>query len=274
MRSWTREHPLQVQPPTSPPSRFLPGTRPRLIAHRGFALDGAENTLRAFADALAVGATMLETDTRATADGIALAVHDATAQRVAGDARPISQLRSADLPAIRVAGAEPLARLEDVLGTFTHVPINIDVKDAGAIGPAADAVARTGAADRVCITSFDDRVGRRAARAIVRATGVAPVRSPSRRAIAALLAAAAMGAPTALTDRLLRPYGAVQVPPQFRGVPVITPALVACAHRAGCEVHAWTIDAPAQMRDLLITGVDGIVTNRVDLLHEVLRGAV
>ncbi|NMA77820.1 MAG: glycerophosphodiester phosphodiesterase, partial [Actinomycetales bacterium] len=75
-----------------PRSRFLPGPRPRRIAHRGFALDGAENTMRAFEDALAAGADMLETDTRATRDGLALAVHDEDLLRVAGDERRIDEI--------------------------------------------------------------------------------------------------------------------------------------------------------------------------------------
>src|SRR5699024_7288683 len=67
---------------SSPASRFLPGPRPRRIAHRGLALDAAENTLTAFQAAVDAGADMLETDTRATADGLALAVHDEDLQRI------------------------------------------------------------------------------------------------------------------------------------------------------------------------------------------------
>lgn len=277
MRSWTstssesgRSAPL---PPGAPASRFLPGARPRLIAHRGLAPDGAENTLRAFHDAVAAGATMLETDTRATSDGIALAVHDATLERVCGDRRHVDTLRVTDLPGIRVAGTEPLALLEDVLGSFPDVPVNIDVKDRRAIVPAVSAIARTRSARRVCLTSFDDAVARRAVAGVRATTGVTPVRSPSRRALAAFLAGTALELPQRALTRILAPYGALQVPPRHRGVPVITPRTVAAAHRAGCEVHAWTIDEVGEMRALLAMGVDGMITNRVDVLAELLESA-
>jgi glycerophosphoryl diester phosphodiesterase len=262
MSSWTTD--------AAEHGRFLPGPRPRRIAHRGLALDGAENTLRAFSDALGAGADMLETDTRATADGIALAVHDPDLRRIAGDPRSIEALHERDLEGIRVAGAEPLARLEDVLGSFTTVPVNIDVKDEAAIAPAVAAIARTGAADRVCVTSFRGAVASRAVREVRAATGVAPTRSPSREVIAGFLLARALELPDPALGALLRPYGALQVPVSQSVLRIVTPANVAAAHRAGCEVQVWTIDETARMRDLLAIGVDGIITNRVDRLSALL----
>lgn len=281
MRSWNRRSTDSTRrerdAPLVPPSRFLPGPRPRRIAHRGLALDGAENTMRAFSDALAAGADMLETDTRATADGLALAFHDDDLLRVSGDPRRIGDLTDAQARAVRLAGDEPLATLEDVLGSFRDVPVNIDVKDAAAIEPAARAIARTASADRICLAGFDDTVAAQAVRRVREETGITPVRSPSRRAIALFLSLVASAAPAATVRRLMAPYAALQVPVSFRGVPVVTRRTVAAAHRAGCEVHVWTIDEIPAMEDLLVMGVDGIITNRVDRLGELLdapRGAV
>lgn len=257
----------------APVSRFLPGDRPRLIAHRGLALDGAENTMRAFDDALAAGATMLETDTRATRDGRALAFHDSTLDRVTDHRGPISRRTWQDLSEVRVAGSEPIALLEDVLSTYRDVPINIDVKDAAAIVPAASAIASARAADRVCVTSFDGRVAQAAVREVRERTGRTPVRSPSRGRMAGVLAATAVETPRSVTRAVLRPFGALQVPTSFRGVPVVTPRVIARAHDAGCEVHVWTIDEPDQMRSLIEMGVDGIISNRVDLLSRLLRSS-
>src|SRR5690606_24981711 len=97
----------------TPGNRFtLPGRRPRRIAHRGLALHSTENTLSAFAQALEAGATMLETDTRATSDGLALAVHDETLERIAQDPRRIDALTASEAGAVRLRGEEPLAMLE------------------------------------------------------------------------------------------------------------------------------------------------------------------
>ena len=256
----------------APRSRFLPGPRPRRIAHRGLALDGAENTLRAFEDALRAGADMLETDIHATRDGLALAVHDEDLLRIAGDPRRIEALSAAEAGAVRLAGDEPLAMLEDVLGSFPDVPVNIDVKTPTAIGPAVAAISRTRSAERVCIAGFDGDVVRKTLATLHAATGITAVRSPSRGVIGQFVAARAVEAPNAVISRLLAPYGALQVPLSHRGVQIVTEANVAAAHWAGCEVHVWTVDDPVTMRDLLVTGVDGIITNRVDLLSELLDG--
>lgn len=275
MRSSTPPRPDRSGPShgrTAPQSRFLPGSRPRRIAHRGLALDGAENTMRAFEDAVAAGADMLETDTRATSDGLALAFHDEDLRRVAGDPRRIDQLSTVEAQQVRLAGDEPLATLEDVLGTFTDLPVNIDVKSPSAIEPAVAAIAATGSAGRICLAGFDDAVAALAVRRVREATGITPVRSPSRRGIALFLSLVASGAPDAVIRRLLAPYGALQVPRSYRGIPVVTPRTVAAAHRAGCEVHVWTVDEIPAMKELLVMGVDGIISNRVDRLGQLLDG--
>src|SRR5690625_3543961 len=151
-------------------TRFLPGPRPRRIAHRGLALDGAENTLRAFADALAAGADMLETDTRATRDGTALAVHDEDLWRVAGDPRRIDELTLSAARSVTLAGRERIPTLEERLDAFPEAPVNIDVKTASAIGPAVEAIRRTRSAGRICLTSFDGGVARRAVTQVRAAT--------------------------------------------------------------------------------------------------------
>lgn len=257
----------------APRSRFLPGPRPRRIAHRGLALDGAENTMRAFEAAVRAGADMIETDTRATRDGLALAVHDEDLRRIAGDPRRVDALSAHEAGSVRLAGDEPLAMLEDVLGTFTDVPVNLDIKSASAIGPAVAAISRTRSAERVCVAGFDGAVVRRTIATLRAATGVTAVRSPGRRAIGGFLAARALEAPDAVISRLLAPFGALQVPERHQGLQIVTEANVAAAHRAGCEVHVWTVDDPLTMQDLLVKGVDGIITNRVDLLSELLDGA-
>jgi glycerophosphoryl diester phosphodiesterase len=67
---------------------------------------------------------------------------------------------------------------------------------------------------------------------------------------------------------------AAQVPVRFGRMPVISPGFVATAHAAGLEVHAWTIDNPAEMNRLLDLGVDGIMTDRPDVLRDVLQRMV
>jgi glycerophosphoryl diester phosphodiesterase len=67
------------------------------------------------------------------------------------------------------------------------------------------------------------------------------------------------------------PAPCAQLPPTYGDTPVVTPGLVAEAHRRGMQVHVWTIDDPAEMTALLDLGVDGIMTDRPAVLKEVLE---
>jgi glycerophosphoryl diester phosphodiesterase len=83
-------------------------------------------------------------------------------------------------------------------------------------------------------------------------------------------------APRRLVERVLHGRGdALQVPHRLRGVPIVNRRFVERAHAAGRPVHVWTIDDPAEMDELLDLGVDGLMTDRTDVLRDVLtrRGA-
>jgi glycerophosphoryl diester phosphodiesterase len=238
-------------------SVFLDGPRPHAFAHRGFAPDGAENSLAAFERAVALGYGYLETDVRVTADGVALAFHDARLDRVTDgrgriDALPWSQVQRA-----RIAGREPIPRLEELLAAWPDVRVNIDVKAPDTIGPTIDAIRRTGSRARVCVGAFST-----ARVAVVRA------------ALGPELCTA-LGPREALRLRRRRPahgYGGqcAQVPARIGRRVFVDERYVAAAHAAGLAVHAWTVNDEAEMRRLLDLGVDGIMTDRADLLRDVL----
>ena len=66
------------------------------------------------------------------------------------------------------------------------------------------------------------------------------------------------------------PVAALQLPERWYGLPILTPRLIRAAHADGLQVHAWTINEPVAMRRLLDRGLDGIITDRPDLLVEML----
>jgi glycerophosphoryl diester phosphodiesterase len=245
------------------PHRFpyLDAPTPLAFAHRGGAAQGDENTTAAFARAVALGYRYVETDVHCTVDGVAVVFHDATLDRVAGRPGRISALRWADLATVRVGAAAAVPRLDEVLDAWPQVRFNIDVKSDGAVAPTVATVRATGSGDRVLLASFSDaRLGR-----LRTLAGPAVATSLGVRAVARLRVGA-------LTGRRLRlPPSAVaaQVPVRFRGIRVVDRRFVAYAHRLGLQVHVWTIDEPAAMEELLDTGVDGIMTDRVDVLRDV-----
>lgn len=98
--------------------------KPLIIAHRGGAALGRENTAGTFALAAEVGADAVETDVRVSADGVLVCVHDSDMQRIAGDRRAVSAL---DLQTLR-ALVPDLLTLEDALAASAPLGILLDVK--------------------------------------------------------------------------------------------------------------------------------------------------
>lgn len=244
---------------------FLDHPGPLAFAHRGGALDGLENSMAAFERAVRLGYRYLETDVRATADGVLLAFHDDTLDRVTDGSGQVSAFPYARVARARIGGREPIPLLEELLGTWSHVRLNIDVKELGGIAPLVRALRRTNAADRVCIASFSER-RLAAARALL---GPDVCTSLGPRAAVRLWLAAPKGMfrvrPGKTSD-----VPCAQLPTRVRGVPMVTPSLVRAAHARGVQVHAWTVNDAAEMHRLLDNGVDGIMTDALGLLRDVL----
>jgi len=141
----------------SPAHEFLDHPGPIPFAHRGGSPDGQENSVAAFERAIDLGYRYLETDVRATADGVLIAFHDPTLDRVTDRTGIIERLPHAEVAKARIAGREPIPLLADMLGAWPGARFNIDVKAEAAIGPLTEVLRRTGAWGRVCVTSFSSR---------------------------------------------------------------------------------------------------------------------
>ncbi|MFB2582681.1 glycerophosphodiester phosphodiesterase family protein [Herbiconiux sp. P15] len=251
---------------SEPRSPWFAPERPRILAHRGLAQGVPENTLAAFAKAIEAGASYIETDVNATADGIAVAAHDPTLDRVAGRPDRIADLTLAELRAIDLGGGERFATLAEVLAAHPETRFNIDIKAADASAPAAAAILAAGAADRVLLTSFST-ARRRAAVDLLESRVAA---SGSAGEFVPALIAVKLGL-VPLARLLLRRVDAVQVPQRIWRMRTTTPRTIRRLHAAGVEVHVWTINEPEVAERLLASGVDGIVTDRVDLMLELVR---
>jgi glycerophosphoryl diester phosphodiesterase len=246
---------------------YLDTPRPLAMAHRGGATYppnlGLENTMAAFRRAVEHGYRYLETDVRATRDGVPVLVHDRTLRRLAGRPEAVADLSWVDLQRYRIDGREPVATLPELLAAFPAARLNIDVKSDDALAPTLAAVRAAGAEDRVCLASFSDRRIRR----IRRLAGPRIATSCSAWEVTLLLVAPARR--VRATGRR-RGASSVQVPRRSRGVRIISERFVARAHEVGLQVHVWTIDDEQTIRGLLDLGVDGLITDRIDVLRDVL----
>jgi glycerophosphoryl diester phosphodiesterase len=236
------------------------------FAHRGGArhpdVAGLENTLVAFENAVRLGYTYLETDVHATRDGHLLAFHDDVLDRLTHSVGSIVETTYVDLRTALIGGREPIPRIADLIEHLPGARFNIDIKSDAAVTLLAELVECMGIHQRVCVGAFTERRLRAFRRLVSRpvATSYGPVGVGLSRY-----------APRRLAERLLRGRGdALQVPHRHRGLHIVTPRFIARAHAAGRPVHVWTVDEPEEMDLLLDLGVDGLISDRTDVLRDVL----
>lgn len=248
---------------------YLPPGKVLAFAHRGGAyhpeVEGLENTMAAFRHAASLGYDYLETDVHLTADGVLLAFHDAVLDRVTDLQGRVCDLTLAEVRRARIGGREEVPTLVDLLDAFPECRFNIDIKSDDAVDPLAALVRERELWDRVLIGSFSRRRIRRFRELT---EGRVPTAADPWQVVVWRFS------PSARVALLLGGTGfaALQVPHRHRGLRVTTPGLVRRAHAAGLQVHVWTVDDPAEMAELLDHGVDGLFTDRTDLLKDVLQG--
>ena len=252
-------------------------------AHQGGAWEAPSSTLHTIGHALEVGATGIELDVHATADGELVVCHDATVDRTTAGQGTIAsfslaQLRAmdfsywwipgADVTPGRPAGDYPfrgrapddgsfgIATLREVLEQFPGVVLNLDIKQtAPVVAPYEESLARLlaefGRTDDVIVASFLDP-----------ATDAFRQFAPSVPTSAGTIATAeAWQAVQAGKDLPETPAVAFQVPERQGDLVVVDERFVAAAHRAGKAVHVWTVNDAASMERLLDLGVDGIISD-------------
>lgn len=233
---------------------------PIAVAHRGGSLENEENTLPAFAHAVALGYRHVETDVHLTADGEIVIHHDPTLQRMMGDPRAIAALTWPQIRPLRTPKGAGVTRLADLLEEFPGLHVNIEAKSDQVVAPLAQLLRRMDVLHRVGAGSFAPNRTRRLRAEL----GAALCWSPARLEVFAMWLRA-WGLPLRLGD-----YPMVQVPPRFHGLAVVTPRFIRLAQRHGIQVQVWTVDDPAQMTHLLDMGVNALMTDRPTVLKQVL----
>lgn len=258
-----------------------------LQAHRGGAGLWPENTLEAFGRALALGVSTLELDVHLTAEDDVVVAHDPTV----ADARRIRELTRADLPPSMPLLRQVAALLEE--RGADPVRINLEIKydalDGARLTSREAFVARVvtalrvdGLVARTSIQCFDWGVLARVGDAepglarnllvsprYLKATADAP--SPWFDGLAVdrdFVATAAAEGFAAISPIHGSPYLSGVADPAY--VPFATEDLIDRAHAAGLAVIPYVVDDEPTMRHLVRLGVDGLITNRPDLLRDVL----
>jgi len=285
--------PTPPVPPAPVRSRVWPERRVIAYAHQGGAWEAPSSTLYAIERALGAGATGIELDVHATADGRMVVCHDPTVDRTTDGSGliadlPLEEVRALDnaywwapgadvspgLPPERYPfrGRAPadrrfgVALLEEVLDAFPGVLLNLDIKQtAPVVRPyeqdLASLLRRFGRADDVIVASFLDT-----------ATDTFSTFAPEIPTSAGTLAVAAFyqAVQAGETPAPLR-HVALQVPARYGELTLVDGRFVEVAHDQGLAVHVWTVEEEEEMESLCRLGVDGIITDRPTALADVLQ---
>jgi glycerophosphoryl diester phosphodiesterase len=258
--------------------RYLEHPVPWLVAHRGGSLLAPENTLAAFDGAVALGADAIETDARLTRDGVVVAFHDEDTARLLGaggtiEERSLAEVQLLDAGAnFAPGGASPPYRgrgltvptLEEAFRRYPDMRFNVDAKaeDPALARALVEVVVKAGAEDRVCLGSFSDAQAERLGALLPRCARFLPQQAAACHVMAARTGGSAAACPGG--------YDLADLPHRLGEMLVVDAAVVAHFHGLGIPVHVWTVDEEEEMRELLALGVDGIVTDRPDVLRRVM----
>ncbi len=253
-------------------SPWAPETLPVAISHRGGAGLWPENTMEAFSRTVEMGYKWIETDLRLTSDGTMVCFHDPTLERTSDGRGEIADLPWSEVKEVDAGYNHQPGRgfpfrgrgirvpaLEEVARSFPELSMVLELKADHTEEPLLELVRRMKLSDRVIVGSFSDA---RLAR-VRELSGGALATSTGEQEAARLVKAAWLGR-RALTDNT-----ALQIPVRSGLVPLVTRRTVRAYHRMGLVVQVWTVDRSMLMEKLLDRGVDGIMTDRPDLLREV-----
>jgi len=258
------------------PDVLLSLDAPVVIAHRGGAGLRPENTLAAFDHAVALGADALECDVHLSRDGDVVVIHDDTVDRTTNARGPVSAYTARELQQMDAAwsfagpGGQAsfrqqgigVPRLAEVLGRFPGIPFVIEIKgdDPAFVPHVLDVIRRHRRERDVVLGGFSHGVlsaVRAQAGECATSASITEVRSAVRRAWCGL-------SPRATGCRLF------QMPVHYHGRRILRRHLTHAIRRASLPVHAWVVDDPDEMRQLLDWGVTGLITDRPDLARDVI----
>ena len=241
-----------------------------VFAHRGGAKLAPENTMAAIDNGLALGADGIEIDVQLARDGIPVVIHDRTLDRTTDRIGPVQALTADELARVdagfhfTAGGGHPfrgqgagIPRLESVLARHRDACVIIEMKGAEpelglAVG---EVVRRTGAVDRVCVSSFSQR-----SLDTLRAECPEVMTGASQEEARWALHRSWVRWPWTSG----RDYSAFQVPEHAGRMRVVSPNFVRHAHREGHLVQVWVVNRPEDVHRLLDWGVDGIISDVPD----------
>jgi glycerophosphoryl diester phosphodiesterase len=269
--------------PAAPASAYYQSARrPLVIAHQGG--DGIRpgDTLVAYEHAVQIGADVLEMDAHITKDGQVVLMHDERVDRTTDGTGLIEDHTLAELKQLDAAyqwsndGGQTfpyrgqgiqVTTLAELFQKFPDMRYVIEIKltENPIDKPLCDLIRTYKMQDKVVIASFHDEAMRR-----FRATCPEVATSASRGEVTKFVLLGKIflsGLITPQYESIQPPYD----PSESLNIPIMTRRFIREAHARNLAVEPWTVDDPELMKQYINWGVDGIMTDRPDLMIGVLK---
>jgi len=251
----------------------------RIFAHRGNSKEYPENTALAFEKAIELGADVIETDAHITKDGYVVIAHDEELSNITdGNGKigelPLLQIKQLDAGYNFTQDGETypyrgrgitIMTLEEMLETFPHQRFNVDLKDNNIL-----------LAEKFCDVIEKHNAQHRVVGASQHGKNLAYIRKRLPGMATSFGLWGVLGFYFLFRSGLLGLFkqfsgDALQIPEFIGPSHLANGTLVRMAHERGIQVDVWTVNSERDMRRLLDIEVDGIITDDIELLKNVLQ---
>ena len=211
--------------------------------------------MEAFEQSINLGFKYIETDVRATKDNKLVIFHDPDLKRMLNLEIDISSINYDELSSYKINGVHKIPTFLETVSSWPNINFNIDPKSDKSAELLISELKSVGNLDRFCVGSFDS-------------TKLNKIRNAFDNKLCT-----SMGTNEVINFYFLRFFGinsintpCLQLPYFKNGFKIITAKLIRDAHKFNKKVHAWTIDDPKEISELLDMGIDGIMTDSPELL--------
>jgi glycerophosphoryl diester phosphodiesterase len=218
------------------------------IGHRGARAYAPENTIASFRKALEIGVDAVELDVRKTKDDQLVVIHDADVKRTTDGAGLVGDLTLKEIKGFSAEGGEKIPTLGEALDFLDKkVKVFIELKEVGVEGQVLSMVHGKGVEKNVVIVSFLEDALRKV-RELDEDVETGLIYAKHKNPLKAALELKA--------NYLVAFYRFVHT------------ANVEKAHENGLKVVVWTINTPAEAEQYAMKGVDGITSDKPDILTQ------
>ena len=236
-----------------------------IIAHRGYSAKYPENTILSFQKALEAKADYIELDVLLTQDGVLVVTHDPNTIRLTGNDYVVEETDFATLRELDFGHGEKIPTLKEVFELCKgKMGVQIELKSTGSAEPTVKLVAESGMGDEVIFSSFKH-------------SEIAKVKELNPNLVCALLVPIKGSIVKSIFKSGIffdaaKKYNVEGIHPLYPYVlyPHFKRWFCQKAHEKSLFINPWTVDNPKLWKKLIKVGVDGIITNDPEGLHNFL----